>query len=489
MRYFTFTNTNKFLSKSGKVLNNRYASIVLFSLYACLSLFMLSRHEMWRDEVEAYLMIQNLPIGDWRSYLRHSGHPGLFYFLLMPVRYFDSDLISLKVFNYLICLFTVYFLVFKTKIPRGYLVLLLFGSYMAYRFPSFSRNYSIGFLCLTLSAIFVSSTDFKKRVIGYSSLFLLPHTHLLYVLTAIPWGIYLIIRTIQSKIPKREGAIATFVLFVSGLIFLYFVFPMQDGQFGESLIKNNSIAWEMALPLTFFPGHFSSRFAYPLAWVFFAMLLLWTKENLAIFVYTLIGIIGFLFFFKFIYFAHMNHLSVFLVFVISALILIYSPKSGIKRKTKLAYATVLVFLFSSISQIKFLQKEDWKDIALPYSSAEMSVSALKKCGWEPKSRIAAHPPDEGKTILGYLPRGTEIFFPALDRNGSYMTWDIAFKKAMDFKTVQVFDSLKTKPEIQFLVLNTTENPGKEWEPCPNPGAEKSLVFNEVFYLYKRRLYP
>src|SRR5262249_42663348 len=55
------------------------ALCVAFFVHLGIALWVTANHEPWRDEADIWLFGRDAPITDWWSFLRHSGHPGLWH--------------------------------------------------------------------------------------------------------------------------------------------------------------------------------------------------------------------------------------------------------------------------------------------------------------------------------------------------------------------------------------------------------------------------
>ena len=61
-----------------------YWPVLALLAYVGINLFLLSRHENWRDEAQAWQIAKNLGLGGLFAQLRYEGHPCLWYLILMP---------------------------------------------------------------------------------------------------------------------------------------------------------------------------------------------------------------------------------------------------------------------------------------------------------------------------------------------------------------------------------------------------------------------
>ena len=56
----------------------------VFVIYLAAVFFLVSRHENWRDEAQAWLLARDLNVFQLISQMKYEGHPCLWHLILMP---------------------------------------------------------------------------------------------------------------------------------------------------------------------------------------------------------------------------------------------------------------------------------------------------------------------------------------------------------------------------------------------------------------------
>lgn len=133
-----------------------YFKIIVFLLYLLSNGILLYRHEMWRDEVNVWLMGRDLSVIELFQEIKYQGHPCLWYLLIMPFAKLGlpcriMGIISYSVMSagaalYLwkapiniivkaITLFTPIFTYYYTEIARGYCLVAFLIILLAYFYP------------------------------------------------------------------------------------------------------------------------------------------------------------------------------------------------------------------------------------------------------------------------------------------------------------------------------------------------------------------
>ncbi|HEV7920217.1 MAG TPA: hypothetical protein VGR02_05445, partial [Thermoanaerobaculia bacterium] len=70
--------------------------------------------------------------------------------------------------------------------------------------------------------------------------------------------------------------------------------------------------------------------------------------------------------------------------------------------------------------------------------------------------IAAHPPPMAESVLAYLPRGRQFWYPPLQRFGTYMEWDARQLTATDVPNdVAAAQALRRFPHDANLLILTS----------------------------------
>ncbi|MGF1478311.1 MAG: hypothetical protein ACFB4I_02300 [Cyanophyceae cyanobacterium] len=104
-------------------------------------------HEMWRDELQAWLLARDSSsVVELYQNLRHEGHPGLWHLCLYCLSRWTSNPLSMQIFHILIATGTTSLLVKFAPFSLVNRALLAFGYFFFYEYSIVSRNYGIGIL-------------------------------------------------------------------------------------------------------------------------------------------------------------------------------------------------------------------------------------------------------------------------------------------------------------------------------------------------------
>ena len=202
---------------------------VVFLLYITLSLFMISHHEIWGDELHSWNIARfSTTFADVISNSRYEGHPPVWYIILWSISRGTTDIVWMQVAHWLIITLAVFILLFFSPFPFFTRILIPFGYFFLFEYAALSRNYAIALL-LIFCILLVMRSRFRYKVpLYYLLLFVLANTHLLALIMAGSLHLYFLLLNQEKGAGPREllghGLFGLIVLLPT----LYFIFPPTD---------------------------------------------------------------------------------------------------------------------------------------------------------------------------------------------------------------------------------------------------------------------
>ena len=173
-----------------RIKETHYALGLTF-LFLVVGSYTLSHHEMWRDEIQAWLLARDsASVFELFSHLKYEGHPGLWHLYLMPLTRITHSPVIMQVFHLLITVVTVYLFVRYAPFNRFQKFLFCFGYFVIYEYGILARNYAFGLLLITVFCILFSERYRHFIWIG-CVLFLLAHTSVHALMLTIAMGLAL----------------------------------------------------------------------------------------------------------------------------------------------------------------------------------------------------------------------------------------------------------------------------------------------------------
>ncbi|MXY29295.1 hypothetical protein F4Y59_14185 [Candidatus Poribacteria bacterium] len=145
-------------------------------LFLAIGAYTTSHHEMWRDEIQAWLLARDsASVFELFAHLKYEGHPGIWHLCLMPLTRITHSPVIMQVFHLLIATGTVYLFVRYAPFNRFQKFLFCFGYFVLYEYAVLARNYALGLLLIIVFCILFSERYRRFIWIG-CVLFFLSHT-------------------------------------------------------------------------------------------------------------------------------------------------------------------------------------------------------------------------------------------------------------------------------------------------------------------------
>ena len=207
----------------------------VFGLFAILLVLLTGRHEMWRDELQAWLIARDThSIPQLVHALSYEGHPALWYLLLWIPAHFSPNPVSMQVINVIIALVTAWIILSAVKLPRAERVLLIFSYFVFFQYGVTARSYELAVLLLVAAARCLMG-ERQHRWLAILLLGLSINTHVFAAPVAVVlafWAFYLVkLRTWRDAgrmLLDREFLGAFLALLLSGGVSLATVWPAKD---------------------------------------------------------------------------------------------------------------------------------------------------------------------------------------------------------------------------------------------------------------------
>ena len=199
-------------SKMNKSSLSSKAMLLLLCIYIAISLFLHLRHELWRDEAQAWLLASNSEnLRQLVHQMPYEGTPALWHFLLYLLAKFGLPYFSMQVVHFLIVFLAI--LVFTEKSPFGprIKVFLPFTYYMLYEYNVISRNYGLSVLLFFLIAAY-NEQRFSKPITYSVLVALLANTNVhSFVLSLIIGALYFY-ETLRGRHRTLQNVVALLLI-------------------------------------------------------------------------------------------------------------------------------------------------------------------------------------------------------------------------------------------------------------------------------------
>lgn len=501
----------RFWLKDAPMLSLR-ASAVITLVFLGLALLVMSRHELWRDEWQAWIIArESRSLLDLFQNIRYECHPATWHLVLFLISRFTANPLFMQIFHLFVAAGAVFLFLRFSPFPVWLKVMFAFSYFPFFEYGIISRDYSLGMLLLfSFCAIYARSPSRKYLLLG-ANLLLLSQTTV--------YGLIIAMALLAAVISESwlDGRLRAYVadhrgevIFSLALTLVGFtlaiiqIIPPPDYGFAPAwffkwsypnLGQTLTTIWKSYVPIPNFNYQFwgtniieDPYVLRPLSLGLLIFCLLSLVEQPSALILFTVGSGGLLAFSYTKYFGYLRHHGhLFLLLVASlwfASVCLERPLSfpflhrlsGFCRR----FMKGLLLLLLSAQLVAGVTAATM-DLYYPFSASKELVDYLKIHRLT-ELPLAGDIDYASCPVAGYLDR--QIYFPRANRQGSFIIWDWRRDQAMTreelLERVHDFSVKRGKPVVLILTYPLEM-------PCP-PAAllkrfSESIVTSETYYLY------
>jgi hypothetical protein len=421
----------------------------IFALATATLVVGLCWHQMWRDEIQAWLIVRDSHgVADLLHNLRYEGHPALWYLLLTPFAALGRQPYWMQLAQGIVASAGLAVIVWRGPFSRIELLLLPFGYFMLFEYGVKSRSYALGNVLL-----FAFCAVYGRRrghpILLAVILALLANVHALYALVACAAVAAILVDWLVSAAPRQrprlDHAVAACVFLLGLACAVATAHQPPDSGFAQG--------WRFRVPL--------SDLAQPI-WPLGGMVLetgnpvldgMATSVAVALVAISLVrwrrapGAAAFLaagalalvtFFFVKYGIAPWHHGVLFIVLIGS--IWLARETGGAGLVPRALFGAVL-----AMQAVHGLYSFGMEAVR-PYSNGHAVAELIARNGWPPSTVMALHD-TLASTVVGYL--GAPSFYYAQGaRRGSFVVLDRARLAPVDLDAFfRLADSMRPAPTV------------------------------------------
>ena len=509
---------------------DKHYALGLTCLFLALGAFTASHHEMWRDEIQAWLLARDsTSVFNLFANLKYEGHPGLWHLCLMPLSRITHSPVIMQMFHLLITGATVYLFVRYAPFNWFQKLLFCFGYFVLYEYAIVARNYALGMLLITVFCVL-----FRERYKHFISvgcvLFLLAHTsvHALIVTIAIGGALcceYGFGRRFSKPLNQEIKAIADKKTIWIGFAFIGIGITTAVLQLNPPSDTGFAVAWHFNydakrvndilkliarayLPIpkitrNFWGSNLLTTYSLfqavqiPLccSLILFSALL-FLKRPTALLIY-LTGTLGLLTFFYVKYHGSIRHHGfLFLTFLMCCWIYRDAPTinfgpteqentdSVVDRILNVSGTVILTLLliFHAIGGAIATRMEHRH----VFSYGKLTAEYIKSQGMQDLFMVG-HSDPAVSTVVGYLQEPRQIYYPRGSRLGSFVRWDKARTHSVSNRDViEAAKALSDEKSQEVLIISNSSLSANQIAAYNLSFLVKftgSVVGDEGFHLY------
>jgi hypothetical protein len=442
---------------SGKVI-----LIGVFSAYIAVLLTSVQFHEMWRDEIQPWLIARDSDnIYELVYNLRYDGHPILWYLILMPLSRLTANPVAMQVAQVAIASTTVFIVFLYSPFSMVEKVILPFGYYTLFEYGIKCRNYSLGLLLVVILCAVWERRRTNKPLIAVI-LAALANVHVVFGIISLGFFAAIVVESIVQQTHCNRDFLWIIIYGLGWVTAAIVALPASDSPENE---------WILSLSLDRLYAAFnrlsfilaSEQPFYAIGGAIVCIVVGFSlRKNLPIALFFSLSLIGLL---AFSYMVKRGggiwqHGSMFTT-LLAAMWLnhatVDTDRTGAWRYD--FFLAKSAFLLVLLVQSIFGLKITWEDFSTPYSNGRAVADFIREHGWE-KQPIIGMRNDLDLPVVGYL-AVERAFYANAYRWGSFGVWN----------TKQAYSPL-SQPEIK-RVLEVVDRWGCGLTLLTDPGGDSN----------------
>ena len=435
-------------------------ALIITALFAVLGIVGITHHEMWRDELQAWMIARDsVNITQLFQHLKYEGHPGLWHLLLMPLTRIFGVPEAMQWLHLSIASVTVFVLARFSPFTWPQKILISLGYFFFYEYAILSRNYGIGVLCIVIFCALFPRRDHKIISIAIV-LALLAHTNILGLIIAIvllgalimdaywhrqdqsailraqPWRfgaaimlvmIAIVLAALQMNPPPDQASVVGWKLYLSRIDLQNLLQALVNTYLPLPKLGPNFWAYPP------FPEPGIVQYALMIGFVglillTFTLSLLQRPLALLIFSGSMAGLLAF-FYTKYLGSAR-HHGYLFICLIMSAWLAPYCPKISLPvALQKICHVSQQIFAKLFVILLAFQavagMTAAYSEYQYVFSNARATAQFLNTEQYS-NAKLVGNVDFTVSAIAGYLP-GRQILYPNGAREGTFIRWDKARK--------------------------------------------------------------
>jgi hypothetical protein len=501
--FYTNSKTRKNKFRMETYQENRHVALFMSLIFVASASLLMGHHEMWRDEVQAWLVIRDVgSLGDFLKHLKYELHPFFWYALIYPLKFLTHNPEIIKPLHLLIGCTSVYIFCRNAPFSRLNKLLFIFGYFPFFEYGIISRNYSlILLLSFFLAMLYIAvQADFisTMKLWGFTAvIFFICQVHLLGVLIGCVFACLL---AWDMFVKKRNKALLPILGFLGGLaVFLVQILPMSSATASfafdlslDKIVFTVRSVWRGLFPLPIPFLHFWNTNILDINMFLFnvqsllalgvllgSIAFIVALKELRAIIFYLIGVCSLL---GIIYLVECKGVRIygffFMLFILS-LWIGYGLK-GSECKNKLI--SVLLLFHVVATPVAY-----YYDMRYPFSSAIRAAGFIKYLDYQ-DSVIIGYRNAPVSSLSGYL--NAKIFYPQTNQFGSFTVFDSTyFVRLKTSEVIQKAEEIRTvtgKPVVvvlNYMPKETESINTSQYSLLFLGGFSISIVASEVYSIW------
>ncbi|ARV61978.1 hypothetical protein BZZ01_28135 [Nostocales cyanobacterium HT-58-2] len=503
--------------------NHSIFTFLLVSVFLIVSLIGIINHEMWRDELQAWMIARDSSsLRELFNNLKDEGHPGLWHTCLYIITRFTHNPTAMQFFHLLVATLVIYIFVEYSPFNKLQKLLFTFGYFPFFEYSIISRNYNLGVLFLFLFCkIFITRHHSYLLLSILLSLMLNTNVYVMILGSSLAITLYFeyILNRSQNSFytGTKKDIVFSIIIFILGLILalsqllrvstVSVTAPVDNNQVIThfhliinsikkiadtiSLISNSYIPIPQIVNYHFWNSNIfvtipkiSLLFSITLL---FLAICIFIRKPVVLFLY-LIGNFGILSFTYIKFWGQLRHHGhLFILFIVCLWLCNYynnfENNFHLFKKINIFLVSQKDNFITSILIIHFLAGcfAFSMDLAYPFSASKDVANFINKNNLNNALIVGSR--DYTVSPLAAL-LDKKIYYPESDTFGSFIVWS----QRKTLESQQVFEKVNkiamlTKNNILLVLNSPVDAKRQDLKISQLSNFNKSIVADEQYYLY------
>ena len=510
------------LNKFKSDIYNKYFPFIITAIFLALSILLIWRHELWRDEIQAWLIgSEAQTLSEFISNMRDSqGHP----YMWNAILYFISHFItqnpeSMKIVHLAISTASVFLILKYAPFNKIIKVMLVFGYFFFYEYSIISRNYALGVLCIVLFCILYKN-KYKNILPIAIVLFFMGQANIYSFIISMVLFLMLIIefiidRKYVARNVKKIYIILAVLIILGEILFIYWQLGSQvpvgsniPSVFGKTSDWSNTTIfvsrgiiesyfqiprfflnfWDTERLITSFLSNYRLLYTYIVSLVLLIIpIFIIKRKAIFLYIFSLIVILSMPFFiYNIIFTRHYGFIFILFITCIWLSNINKGDKYLINTKgnfNKIFQSTFLIIiLISSLIATSAAFYFDWK---YPFSNGKYVADYIEENFDKDNIVIVGYQDFVVQTVAGYLNK--DIYYPNSKEFRKHVRWDSRFGSEKIDVIFSEADSFTRKKDTVLVIIHgkpvEEKIPKKYYFEKLNTVFNNSIVCRENFFLY------
>jgi hypothetical protein len=213
-----------------KASGSQYFLLIIYSTFIGMVLW---RHEMWRDELQAWgIVASSDSFKTLVENIRYEGHPMLWFLVIWPVATVFTSVVAMQVLQFGLTLVLAYLVIFRSPFKTVEKAGLLFSYFFLFEYTAISRNYLIGAILIYWICILWKAPQRNALWISVL-LFLLFQTNSFAFLIGLALAAALVLELYSRGLQRQfyRSYVGMTIILIAGVALVSLSTPPPDGTY------------------------------------------------------------------------------------------------------------------------------------------------------------------------------------------------------------------------------------------------------------------